>query len=232
MRRALTRTLTAAAVAVVAVVGTLTTVAPATATTTTAAATAACSTRVTLPAKVSIDTAYREVPVVLDDTCLNDYVFAFFYGPQGPEDIFEFDPAVSGSVDHWEVYGELTSPGGYRVRNFDSSPTDAGVQTSLVAKYGSRAALSVTRSGSSVALRACAAAYDGQRYAFRPWRGHKATIEQLSADGRSWRFVRSVRTEADGCATYTLQNKYSETYRVTNWETPAIWGRTSAAVRS
>lgn len=230
MRRALSRTLTAVAVAAVTAVGTVTAVAPAGAATTAAAP--GCSTSIALPARVSIDQPYQEVPVVLRDTCANEYVYALLAGPQGGEDVFEFDPAVDGDVDFWDVDGAFTAPGGYAVLESETSSGTPVARTTSVAKYGSKAALGVTRSRSTVALRACAAAYDGQRDAFRPWRGHRATIEQLSADGRSWRFVRTVTTAADGCATYTLQNKYRETYRVTNWETPAIWGRTSAAVRS
>ncbi|ROP43598.1 hypothetical protein [Pseudokineococcus lusitanus] len=231
MHRALRRALTALLTTVVVGLGTVTAVAPATAQPVTAAA-AACSSRAGLPARVSIDRAYQEVRVPLQDSCYNDFVWLDLYGPQGYETMLDWDPAHNGALAYWDVYGWYTQPGTYRVREGYASPHNYTASTSTLVKFGSKAGLTAKRSGGRVTLTACASYYNGSRDAFVPWAGHKATIQKLGRDGRTWSYVKTVGTNRSGCAAHTVSDRYAGTYRVSTYETYQIFGRTSPSVRA
>jgi hypothetical protein len=195
----------------------------------TSRAAADCYTYVDLPDKISMDRAFTDVRVSLVDSCYASYAYFDIVGPTGYYDVLDYDPAYNGAVDYLYIDGYFTVPGTY------SSPTSAtdgtGYYTETVIKYGSKAGLTAKRSGGKTLLTACASYYNGNRDAFVPWQGNKATIQQQTASGQ-WRFVRTVTLNSSGCGSYNYANKYAGTYRVTTYETSKIWPRTSSFARS
>lgn len=182
---------------------------------------------------MSVDRAYQEVRISLRDNCYNDYVSSYLYGPAGLEDVFIWDPASNGAVEYWDIFGWYTQPGTYRTRDGSAYPNGySRVETSTVVKFGSKAGLTAKRSGGRVTLTACASYYNGSRDAFVPWAGHKATIQKLGRDGRTWSYVKTVGTNRSGCAAHTVSDRYAGTYRVSTYETHQIFGRTSPSVRA
>lgn len=198
-------------------------------------AAAACTATAGLPARVSIDRAVQQVPVSLRTTCTADFADAYLVGPREQiYDVAEWEAPLDRAVYRWDVYGDITVPGTYRTAEIELYDAPAGLTTKdarTVAKFGSKAGLTGTRAGTQVRLTACASYYNGRRDAFVPWSAHKATIQKLGADGRTWDFVRTVGTNSSGCATYTLTAAAAATYRVTTYETYQIFSRTSPSVR-
>ncbi|MEJ5866197.1 hypothetical protein WDV85_00415 [Pseudokineococcus sp. 5B2Z-1] len=232
-----TRALTALVASAVAAIGVGVTAAPATAA---VAQAAGCTASTSLPTRVSIDRAVQQVPITLRTTCSADYADAFLAGPDGDYDVPFWEAPLDGSTYLWEAYGDSTVPGTYRTEEIElyQGPDDLspeGLTTTdgrAVAKFGSKAGLTAARTGSRVTLTACASYYNGRRDAFVPWSAHRATIQRLGADGRTWEYVKTVGTNARGCAVLDVAAPVAATYRVTTYETYQIFSRTSPTVRA
>ncbi len=235
MRSTPRRAVTALLAAALGAAGLVTAAVPASAAPVAAAA-APCSVTTGGPARVSIDRAEQTVPVTLRTTCVGlTSANVYVVDPRGDDiDVAEWDPATDGAVYPLAIFGD-DLPGTYRTDELFVEPESTEVTATYgrtVAKFGSKAGLTAARSGSSVTLTACASYYNGRRDAFVPWSAHKVTLQKLGADGRTWEFVRTVGTNARGCAVHTVQSAAAGTYRATTYETYQIFSRTSPSVRA
>lgn len=194
-----------------------------------AAAADDCYTYANLPDKISMDSIYKEVRVSLVDNCGASYAYFDIYGPDGYYDSLDYDYAYNGAVDYWYIDPEYTRPGLFQTPY--ASTDGIAYNNRAIVKFGSKAALTSKRSGNTVKLTACASYYNGSRYAFVPWAGNKATIQQQTKSG-GWQYVRTVTLGSNGCASYNYSNKYSGTYKVTTYETYQIFGRESTFTRA
>ncbi|WP_298804223.1 hypothetical protein [uncultured Pseudokineococcus sp.] len=185
-----------------------------------------CTTKADLPARVSIDREWQVVDVPLVDTCAPEYAAFDIYGPDGFDDFLEYFPQDDETVSSWLVLGEMP-PGVYRTRDGETSES---VYDSTVLKYGSRARLTAKRSGTTVQLTACATQYNGMRDAFVAWAGHRVTVQKLDGDGRSWQYLATTTTGRGGCVDVPTRSPGRASFRVTTWETPKVFSRTSPAV--
>lgn len=181
-----------------------------------------CTVSVSLPAKVTIDRAYREVKATLNDPCTRvDYASSYLYGKDGMDAVFIFDGT---RTDYWDVYSWNTI-GSFRTRDtaaydreYDRIPTK---ETTTKVKYGSKGSLSSKRNGTKVTLNADVRAYSPAYDTFRGWSAPKATLQVKS--GSTWKYVRTV-TLGGGKGSVTLNAPRSATYRLFVADDWARWG--------
>ncbi|MEJ5866217.1 hypothetical protein WDV85_00515 [Pseudokineococcus sp. 5B2Z-1] len=190
-----------------------------------------CAPEPVLKRYVSLDRPVQEVPVVLLESCDRDEELVVdVLGPRGLVDSLSYP--VGEDLDLWTVTDQA-QPGQYV---FDLPPSGVSQPfTTAVTevKYGSKAALYGRRDGvdrAEVRLTVYSLYYNGRRHQYESREGQRATIQILGEDGRTWQYLRTVEIGRGGFATFTLDNKYAATYRVVNWETDAVFPRTSTSV--
>jgi len=188
-----------------------------------------CRTAPQVPARISIDAVSKDVAVGLDRCGGSDEYLLDLAGPRGIRTAV-LVPEGAASTGTWEVgleypVGRWTFSG-----DLDQDPDVEVTPVTVALKYGARASLRGSRSGDDVTLRVQASSFDASKASFQPLRDGRATIEILGKDGRTWQYLRSVTVPRTGLVDHTFTNRYAATYRVTTWETPYIWSRTSQAV--
>lgn len=194
---------------------------------------AACSTRVEMPERISVDRSYREIPVTLRTSCSDiDWAGTVLYGPDGLEDGFDFDPARNGAVDYWDFYAGWTPLGTYKTRDGYAYDADFNAlpftETSTSVRLRSRAGITTTRSGNYVTVRGSVQRYSPTFDAFRPW-NTIARVDAKTATG--WRYVRTLDLGADGVASTRLYAPSAQTYRLRVAGQTTTWGVFSATSR-
>lgn len=200
-----------------------------------ASAVPVCSARLNIPAKISLIAPYTAFPVKVSTDCPNpDYASWDIYGPTGLSEILIYDPLTEGATEYWNMYAHSIPAGAYTVRGGMGFTTDyEDIDTpdyATYVKYRCKAALSGTRSGSTVSLRASAIYYNVKLAKFVPRAYATARLQQLNADG-TWTTIKIGTTTSAGVATFAVTNSTARTYRVWIDHTASVWEAASTGVR-
>jgi hypothetical protein len=197
------------------------------------ASAAPCAYFADLPAKVSIDRASVQVPVVLRG-CegMFGYADANVYGPPGVVDFLFWD---GGRTDYWTAYDFQTRPGVYNTNDGSGYTSDYSAAAwrgdTTTVKFGTRAGVSATRSGSRVTITATASRYSAGAGTFVPYANRVIAIQHCLTNVSGCSVLAYAKTDGAGRARITVSAPATRYYRVTFGDTTSFWGATSARYR-
>jgi hypothetical protein len=199
-----------------------------------ASAATTCEYFADLPARVSIDRPEVRVAVpVRGCEGYMEYASADVFGPLGLNDILIWDGT---RTDYWYLYDYDTPPGVYDTNDGGGWTLDQTDQawrgdTSIV-KFGTRAGVSATRSGSRVTINALATRYDGASNTFIPFANRVIAIDHCLTPTSSCSVLAYAITNAAGRASITVNAPALRSYQVRYGESSSFWGSTSTRVRA
>lgn len=203
-----------------------------------APAAGACpQTRIDLPPRLSVDRPYTRVDVPLVRSCAAEYVASDLYGPRGLEDVFIYDPARNGAVDHIDLYDWRLRPGTYSLRDgvaYGSSSSRRGTVAPdvTVLRYGASLGIGTSRAGSTVTVRVSARRYSPDLDRMVPYSGRVVGLRQRSGPSAAWTTRAFLRTNARGDAAVSFSASSPRQYQAWFGTTPSFWAaRTAVSVR-
>ncbi|RNL80851.1 hypothetical protein EFL95_00225 [Nocardioides marmorisolisilvae] len=138
-------------------------------------------------------------------------------------DYFRFDGNAS---DTWSLYdgdpvGAYTVvPLSARSSDFTDVPQN---KPTVVARRDSRLALGGSRSGSSVTLRTTLTVYSASTNVFRAWADKYVAVSYRTCSTCTWHHYRTLKTDAQGHASYRFTASSSREYRVDASGTSQAW---------
>lgn len=148
----------------------------------------------------------------------------------GLSDLFIFDnkrSAVNSFYD-WEHYGTYN----VEPRNSWNSHWDLTQNArSYVVKSGSGITIKPARAGKFVTLSVATIYYSPALRRYRMWPKARVSLQYRACPTCAWKYLRAVRTAANGRATFGTYSPRTRYYRGVTGSSATVWGRTSAVTR-
>ncbi|RJK94916.1 hypothetical protein [Vallicoccus soli] len=192
----------------------------------------ACTLGLDLPEKIVRTGPRQAVVVTLRDPCGVTHRSEFVVeGPGSASYEVLFGPQPDGTGQRFVV--DSSWPAGTYVSRLVEAlgPVVLPLEDRAVVKFGSRASLTASRSGSRVLLRTCLAVYSDRASRWLSWTSARSTLQQQRRDG-TWAYVGTTASDARGCSTRAVENRYQGTYRAVSWDTYRVFGRTTPSARA
>lgn len=189
-----------------------------------------------VPSKVSVDSPYERIIGRLGSDCSDsgeDWAsWDIRHSYYGPSDLFFFDTGETSNVwgfYDWDHLGKYyVEPG--NAYDYDSNELSQNSRTVSV-RLASRLALSTSRSGKYVTLKATARRYSPNADAFRAWKGKPVTLSYKKCSSCGWQILKTRTTNSDGKVSYKVYASKARYWRAQASDSSNTWGRTSATSR-
>jgi hypothetical protein len=177
--------------------------------------------------RVRVNASVERIPARLATGCAAlDTVYATWNVEHETDGFAEVLVYEQTSTDTWTLYDDeptgtyLVLPKGARAGDLDDVPQNS---TRSIVRRDSRVALSGSRSGRYVTLKARLTRYDPRADGFRAWRKRAVTFSYRQCPTCAWHPLSTRSTDLNGRTTYRFRAAKVREYRVRAAGTARIW---------
>ena len=190
---------------------------------------------IVVPARVRVNAPVERITGRLTTTCARLHTDWAAWKVQhvraGFADLYYFD---GRSTDTWTYYDDeptgtyTITPNGARSTDFEDVPQNT---RRTVVRRDARLAVTGTRTGAVVVVRAALRRYLPRVNGFRTWAGRAVSVAARSCDSCAWHHLRTVRTDVHGTVSIRVRAPRARLYRVVAGGSPEVWAPAARYLR-